>query len=256
MADFWRVERAALDGRAADLAHFEFAVWRGAVTQVLDALPAGGTLTELGRRFVAGMAAQAAAWADEPVPGRPRSVARAEEHDLRAVWRGRHLRPDPGPVRETAAAWRRGADPKEAPPVPSRLRPDSGPGSPDARSELRRVLLAEPGALAERAAEGTGTARPAALAAADVALLHGAADDAVRGYLDVLARHPASASAWAGLGLALRDTGESTAADALLHRPELVRAVTAELRTGPGAPPDPVAVADWIGRSGAVDEEP
>ncbi|MGW1209993.1 aKG-HExxH-type peptide beta-hydroxylase [Streptomyces sp. NPDC002499] len=253
VTEFWRVERRALSGPAADLAHFEYAVWHSAVGEALATLHAAAGLTEAGRQFVERMAEAADDWPYEPVPGWPGKLARAEGADLRAVWRARHTRPDPGQVRALTEAWRSGADPRTAPGVHSRLRPDPQAGSPDARGELRRVQLAEPDALPTRArALGEATGRPSDLVAADVALLRGEADRAVRGYLEVLAAHPELPSAWAGLGLALSDADEPVAAHALLRRPEVVRAVHRQAAERYGRSPDPVDMADWVGRNRSV----
>lgn len=251
VADFWRVERWVLDGPAADLAHFEFAVWRAAVGETLRTVSTAAGLTDVGRLFVARTAEVCAAWETEPVPARAKETAQAESADLRAVWRARHRVPDPGAVRALTDAWLRGTDPDTAPRVTSRTRPAPGVATPDLRSELRRVQLAEPAALPERARHG----RPESLAAADVHLLRGAAGPAVAGYRATLAGRPDSASAWAGLGLALSATGAGHAARALLRRPEVVRAVHEQAITATGSTPDPVAVADWIGRTPAGRDE-
>ncbi|MEU5702687.1 HEXXH motif domain-containing protein [Streptomyces aurantiacus] len=253
VTEFWRVERRALSGPAADLAHFEYAVWHTAVGEALATLRTSPGLTEAGRQFVERMAETADAWPYEPVPEWPGELARAEGADLRAVWRARHTRPDPGQVRVLTEAWRSGADPGTAPGVRSRLRPDPRGGLPDARAELRRVRLAEPETLLARVrADEDASSRPLALVAADVALLLGDAARSVRGYLDVLTEYPGLPSAWAGLGLALSAAGRPTAAHALLRRPEVVRAVHWQTHERYGVSPDPVEVADWIGRNPAV----
>ncbi|WP_223281527.1 aKG-HExxH-type peptide beta-hydroxylase [Streptomyces antnestii] len=54
VADFWRTERHALTGPRADLAHFEFAVWRDAVAIALRTLADQPGLTPWGRRFDGG----------------------------------------------------------------------------------------------------------------------------------------------------------------------------------------------------------
>lgn len=256
VTEFWRVERRALSGRAADLAHFEYVVWRTAVSEALATLRSSSGLTEAGLQFVEGMAVELENRPEEHVPGWPLALARAEVADVRAVWRARHTHPDPGQVRALGEAWLRGADPRTAPVVRSRVRPDPRAGSPDGRGELRRVRLAEPEALPARArAESDASGRPAALVDADVALLHGEPDHALRRYLDVLAAQPQLPSAWAGLGLALLDAGERTAAHAVLRRPEVVRAVHRQARERCGRSPDPVEVADWVGRTPVVCEE-
>ncbi|MDH6696698.1 HEXXH motif domain-containing protein [Streptomyces griseoviridis] len=251
VADFWRVERHALRERAAELAHFEFAVWRTAVSETLAVLLTAPGLTDAGRLFVTRLTAEAATWDQEPVPASPEALARAELADLRAVWRVRHLRPDPALADALAAARRRGADPRTAPTVRSLTRPDPGAVVPDPRGELRRLLLADPDALDRQARAAGSAVGPGAPVAADLLLLRGAAAEAVDAYRTLLAEHPEAVSAWAGLGLALRETGVRIASAALLERPEVVRALHA--RTAPGG--DPVETADWVGRTPRAPEQ-
>ncbi|GAA0667728.1 HEXXH motif domain-containing protein [Streptomyces thermocarboxydovorans] len=258
VAGFWRVERHALDGTAARLAHFEFALWREAVTQALRTLESRAPLTPLGRRFVAAMTEQAAAWAAEPVPADAEALARQETADLQAVWRARHTVPDAEGVRLLARAWRDGTDPHTLPEVPSEVRTDPRYGPPDPRGELRRAALTGPGAVAAHAHGGSYAAgRDPELTAPDIALCEGDAERAEHGYARVLARDPHSPPAWAGLGLAFAATGAPAAAHAVLRRPELVRAVHRALaRDGEGAPPAIRTLSDWIGRIPAVAGEP
>jgi len=250
VAEFWRVERHALTGTAADLAHFEFALWREAVSEALDTLASSPEpqLTSLGTRFVAAMAEHTAAWAQEPVPSGPLGLAREEAADLRAVWRARHTRPDAEHIAVLTGEWLRGTDPGTLPAVGSVLLPDPGSGPPDPRGELRRALLDGPGSLLAHArSEVYSASRHPALTLADIALFEGDAVRAVQAYRDVLAERPESPSAWAGLGLAFLASGEQAAAEGLLRRPEVVRAVFLALRRQ-GEQPDALVLSDWVGR--------
>ncbi|WP_164555732.1 MULTISPECIES: HEXXH motif domain-containing protein [unclassified Streptomyces] len=245
VADFWRVERHALSGRRADLAHFEFAVWRDAVAQALRSLSEPGPqarLTDWGRRFVARLAAWTAPWAGEPVPSHPLALARAESADLRITWRLHHLRPHPDEVRELAERWRsgrpaRGVDGGAEPAVRAS---DGGRGEP--RGELRRVLLAD-GSLT--AADAAGDRRPELLAA-DHDLVGGDVAGALRGYQAVLADDPGAHPAWAGLALALHAADAGAATPCLHARPELVRALALELQADGTSPVDPVKLCTWL----------
>lgn len=232
VADFWRVERHALHGPLGDLANFEFAVWRAAVRRGIDALVECGGLTALGDRFVSRLALEYEPWADEAVPERPLALAREESADRWSVWRARNTRPGREAVRTLARYWQAGADPETVPRAPlSRLREDGRPARPHQRVELRRLWITDPEAVA-----------PHALRTADVHLLRGETALAVKGYQEALD----APDAWAGLGLALDGAGESVAADALLLRPEVVIAIWDQVRRDRA--PDPVALADWIGR--------
>lgn len=248
VAEFWRTERHAVRGPQADLAHFEFAVWSRGVLAALDTLCVSPGLTPLGRQFVTCLADESRPWADEAVPARAHAWALDETADLKAVWRARHLRPPRGAVDSWADCWLSGADPKTAPAIRSRLRPDPNAGSPDVRGEFRRILLADPGLLPARVRETDASRRPPAMTAADIHLLHGDPARAAQGYIRVLAAAPGLPSAWAGLGLAAEQLGEPSAARALLRHPEAVRALHGNLAETTRRAPDPLALADWVGR--------
>lgn len=244
VADFWRVERHALHGHRADLAHFEFAVWRDAVAQALRSLSAPepqACLTDWGCRFVARLASWTAPWAREQVPPRPLATARAEGVDLRVTWRLHHLRADPGAVRELAERWRAGQPPRGVD-VPVELGRPGAAGGREPRSELRRVLLAD----GEPAGGIDGVDRPADLLAADLSLVAGDTADALRGYRTVLADDPGAHAAWAGLALALAAADATAATPSLLGRPELVRALALELHGDGASPVDPVKLCTWL----------
>ncbi|HCT80880.1 MAG TPA: HEXXH motif domain-containing protein, partial [Micromonosporaceae bacterium] len=73
--------------------------------------------------------------------------------------------------------------------------------------------------------------------------------DALRGYRTELATNPDRPASWVGLGLALSALNTNPpAAKALLHHPELVRAVHRKIRTMTDAEPAPEDLATWIGR--------
>ena len=236
VTEFWRRERHALSGPEAELAHFEFAVWRQAVVSTLGTLRTGGELSRWGRRFVARIAERAAGWADDEVPDRLRALAEDEAADRWALWRIRHLRPEKGVTAKLSDRWLNGARAGAAP-YPSRLRGviRTAPSTP--RAELRRRHL-----LRMRLDESVDPA--------DLLLVRGEARRAADGYLATLARDPGSRSAWVGLGLALHLDGAPTAqaaSRALLHRPELVRAVHLCTRARSASAPDPVELAAWMG---------
>ncbi|MFD0512376.1 HEXXH motif-containing putative peptide modification protein [Streptomyces aureus] len=116
VADFWRIERHALTGPRADLAHFEFAVWRDAVAIALRTLEDQPGLTPWGRRFVDGMARQAAPWAGDDVPAGALAPAQAELADLRATWCSHNLAPDPAATGLLTDRRLGGASEKRGPP--------------------------------------------------------------------------------------------------------------------------------------------
>jgi hypothetical protein len=90
VTDFWRVERRS----GAEVAAFEFARWRDAVTTATESLLAGSALTVPGARFVAAMREQAESWRSEQVP--PEVQRRAEEANAahHARWLAANVDPD------------------------------------------------------------------------------------------------------------------------------------------------------------------
>ncbi|WIV61288.1 aKG-HExxH-type peptide beta-hydroxylase [Amycolatopsis nalaikhensis] len=240
---FWRALATAEQGNAS--AAFEFALWRAAVDRTLSSVREDESLTAAGRRFLDGIAAEFGSWPAEPVAAEPGVWATAAAADHYATWRLRHLRPHAGAVATLARAWCRGdAWPKLEEPLEPRIpTPVPDGGWTDARTDLIRLRLGrDRDALAERGPVVPGVTQ------ADLALVSGDVEAAVRGYRSLLATDPDVPAALVGLGLALTARGTGPAARALLHRPELVRAVHRELRATADADPEVEAVAEWIGR--------
>ncbi|WP_410587783.1 aKG-HExxH-type peptide beta-hydroxylase [Amycolatopsis sp. lyj-23] len=246
VTSFWRALATAEPSH--ELAAFEFALWREQVWRTLTAVHADSSITPAGRRFLDGVAVELRPWQTEPVAACPRRWARFVAGDHYAVWRTRHLRPDPGVVAELAAAWREGLSrPRCAvagPPEPRVPTPVPDGDWPDARTDLIRLLLGPDGAIrfAEHASSVPGATQ------ADRHFVAGRATEAAAGYRDLLAVTPDDPSALVGLGLALSARSTGPASRALLHRPELVRAVHRLLRDEPGTTPPVEAIAGWLGR--------
>jgi HEXXH motif-containing protein len=245
---FWRA-LAHAGPRSPDRgAAFEFAHWRTQTWRVLRVLRDDPSLTAAGRRFVDGIAERLGPWQDEPVPADLVDLVTAAGADHYAGWRMRHLRPDPATVANLAHAWLAGRDrpppirlATERPPTPV---PDGSWSS--ARADLTRLRVADPLA-GRRALSGTGLSVPGATAA-DLAYATGRLTDAARGYRAELAEDADLPAAWVGLGLALSGLGVLPAARALLHHPEVVRAVHRRLRAHSRPDPAPEELAAWIGR--------
>ncbi|WP_344421706.1 HEXXH motif domain-containing protein [Amycolatopsis minnesotensis] len=244
VAAFWRALAEADPGsrRAA----FEFACWRRHSWHALRALRADATLTAAGRRFLDGIAERLGPWQDEAVEAEANRLAEAVARDHLAGWRARHLRPDPSVVAELAAAWSNGrarppvaADPADLPPTPV---PDGSWSR--ARTDLIRLVVGDP---PSPPLPDVWLTVPGATGA-DFAYATGRFAEAVEGYRAELAADPDRPASLVGLGLALSARGPHPAARALLHCPELVRAVHRHLRgTSPG-PPAVERIAAWIGQ--------
>ncbi|MGW3994930.1 aKG-HExxH-type peptide beta-hydroxylase [Amycolatopsis sp. NPDC004772] len=242
---FWRALAAAEPGN--ELAAFEFALWRGQVWRTLEAVHGDDSLAEAGHRFLDRLAAKIGAWQEEPVSAHAKALARASAENHYAAWRVRHLRPDSGVVAELATAWREGLsrphsligrlEPREPTPVPD------GDWE-DTLTDLIRLRLGTDGAarFAAHGAAVPGATEP------ELEFVAGRPVAAAAGYRRLLAANPDDAGALAGLGIALAARSTGPATRALLHRPELVRAVHRLLRNEPGATPSVEAIAGWLGR--------
>ncbi|MBV8539217.1 MAG: HEXXH motif domain-containing protein, partial [Pseudonocardiales bacterium] len=245
---FWRaLARAgakAPDRRAA----FEFAHWREQAWRVLCVLRDDPVLTQAGRRFVDGIAERLGPWRDEPVPADLGALVAAVSADHYAGWRIRYLRPDPATVADLETAWLAG----RTPPVATQLGTDRGPTPvPDgswssARADLIRLSVADP-LNGWNMLSRTWPSVPDATAA-DFAYVTGRLTDAARGYRAELAADADRPAAWVGLGLALSGLGVTLASRALLHYPEVVRAVHRGIRARTHTVPAPEDLAAWIGR--------
>ncbi|WP_439656085.1 HEXXH motif domain-containing protein [Lentzea sp. HUAS TT2] len=236
---FWRGTARSGESRRAS---FEFAHWRGQTWRTLLTLRRDATLTEAGQRFLDGVAEVLGPWQHEPVPEDVLGLAELLAADHRAGWRLRHLRPDPAIVAAAADAWMAG---RARPPVAlalADLPPTPVPDGPWSRS---RATLARLGASDE--GRDLWRAVPGATEA-DFALMTSRLTDAARGYRAELRVDPDRPASLVGLGLALSGSGPNPAARALLHLPEVVRAVHRELRRTARDVPTPEKLAWWLGQ--------
>jgi hypothetical protein len=245
VAEFWCRRAAATSGRHRAIAEFEFAYALGQTGEALRTLASSARLTGLGRRFVDGMRGWMRRLRTVEVSAPARRAAWAASADHRAVWRLRNLKPEPAWIAAAGAAWRRGGSP---PPAGVDL-VDPAPSEQSwhhARPTLYRIRtvaperfacwVADPGDLSERV---TGAS------AADVALVDGRPEAATAGYLSAIAGTPDDVAAWAGLAVSLTANGRPRWL--LLRKPHVVHAVYRDL-AGTETPPDPVRLADWLGR--------
>lgn len=245
VTDFWRVHRhrATTRGRNA-LPDFEFARWRTQTENACAELLGSDGLTPAGVHFVSGMGATLAGWHDEQIPVGLEVQARETAIEHGARWRLRNLTPASADVVALAAAWVAGD-------APSPL-PESGllSGTSEAHTDAPRLqlwhlrmtapdeferLVAQPGSVAARVPGATP---------ADLSFVRGDLGLAVSGYREQI-EESSGASAWIGLALALRRSGDEQTAAQLLCRPELLVAVHEHLRSS-GSAPSPESVARWL----------
>jgi HEXXH motif-containing protein len=243
---FWRALAGTGAGSLDRQAWFEFAYWRQETWRTLEILRTDTCLTLAGRRFLDGVAEVLGPWQREPVEEDVAQRAAAVATDHRAGWRLRHLRSSPDMVAELAKTWLAG---RSRPPV-ALLRADLPPTPvPDgswshARAHLIRLALTEAGQA--RLPDLWPTVPDATTA--DFAYVTGRYHDAAREYRAELAETPDRPASLVGLGLALAAIGPNPAARALLHCPELVRAVHRELRRTARHTPSQESIASWLGQ--------
>jgi hypothetical protein len=250
IASFWRRRHQSVSGADAALAAFEYGHARGQTNEALRLVRSAGELTDDGCKFVDGLLARAAPWLSEPLPPEIDRLVRLTLDSHRTTWRLRHLHPEPGEVLGLAKAWLAGN-----PPDAHLTRPTLVP-HPELRWPQRIAILARRrvGAIGRGDRDGAASVTDAsstALAVADAALVAGEASAARDGYLAVILDSSRDldsrdeVDAWTGLALAVAHAGPRPAVSALLTRPELVRAVHAEI-AATGAAPDPVDLAGWL----------
>ncbi|WP_250007948.1 HEXXH motif domain-containing protein [Actinoplanes sp. M2I2] len=244
ITEFWRTFRGHSSDSIGVLAHFEFARWRQQVRATLAVLAELPQLTAVGEDLVQGLIATADRWQSESVPERPLAAADAAVTDHRARWRIHHLQHPADVVAALAMSWAAGNDRPEPAGPPPIVTADPNARGLDARAVLTLWRLTDAAGFEQlrRDPSSIGVHVTGAIAA-DLAYVAGDLDQARQGYLTELTTDPGSPSAWAGLGLVLTAGWPGRAADALRHRPELVRAV----HRSTGEIGNPVQLADWIG---------
>ncbi len=238
--EFWEQERHRLRERERDLAEFEFALLREQTGTAIGELKCRRSLTEAGRRFVAGVESRFTPHGSDAVPEHLLRAAERAAADHRIGWRVGHVRPDAELVRDAVAAWAPGsaAPTTERPVRHHRL---------DVKAVLARVLLADPADLkAARDLLGSTAQVADGAGEGDFAFVTGALEEARDLYLAELSRPCDRPGAWAGLALALDELDPGPASRVLVELPELVSAAHTAVTLATGEAPDPEALAGWF----------
>ncbi|WP_189133331.1 HEXXH motif domain-containing protein [Wenjunlia tyrosinilytica] len=244
---FWRERRTRLSGPEADLAQYEFALWRRQTLSALRILQERPELTDYGRHLVDTLSQRLASWQTEPVPANVLSAAEAAAVDHRISWRLWHLRPDRELVAELARAWSRG----QAVPLPltsveqSRVVSDPRAQWLDTRAVLARLQLVDPVEFRRLRADPNPGQQVSGAVPADLDYVSGDLEEAGERYEAALVERPDSPPHLAGLAMCLHGTGDSD--HILLHRPELVRAVRQAILSEAGKTPSVRELALWLG---------
>lgn len=248
VTEFWAVHRALVTGREAELAQFEFALWRRQTWAALQLLREQPALTDIGRRFIAVIADRFTVLWPQPVPPEALMAANAAATDHFAAWRALHLRPDRRLVREATKAWLAGRPPPTDQESDPAVEPCADTQPLDVKAVLARMRIADPAGFASlRSAPELPGRQVAGASPADVAYVAGDLVAAHRLYLAELSETPDRAGAWSGLGLTLAATNPGAAASTLLDRPELVKAISWEVAATTGRAPAPEELATWLG---------
>lgn len=250
---FWRrLASATTDERLRRRAEFQMLYWREQTFDACRELLSSELLTWEGKSFIR------AAWAVEQecpatVDGDVRVRALAKEAVLahRMRWRLHHMRPHPGAVAELAAAWIAGGGPPGRA-VAATTQPDHAVPQLHDYTELLCQVAVDPSLPREARTAPGGSL----LDEADVARLLGETETVRRLAVGQVNQAPECSEPWARLGLALRsraphaptEADSHSAAQALIHSPELVQATYLQVAQITGTLPDPVNVAQWLGR--------
>nr|WP_286169357.1 HEXXH motif-containing putative peptide modification protein [Actinospica acidiphila] len=247
---FWHAHRRDPDAAQGSLAHFEFALWRDAVSATLDTVRGHDRLSSLGHRLLGSLTRICAEWLTEAVPYEELRLAREAADSHRARWREHHLRPAPDVVDLAVRAWRRReACPPSVRVTPSSLRPDAEASYLDTAAVLARHRLTDPdGPWRDPEA---GAVRGAETV--DVLLTAGDRLAARRMLTDRLVAGDLRVGSWSLLGRAVATDPEHKATSRfLLHSPHWARAVWNTLVAQHEERPDPLALAAWLGRAPAM----
>lgn len=227
VADFWRERRHRLGGERGRAAEFEYVFWRNQARRAAGTLLGSPALTVLGRSFVETLARTLDGWSDECHP-RVRGAVSECATVTGVAWRLRNHQVSMSWVSRLAVAYESGEACPAVPPAEVQV---GGPGGSAMAGDLVRAIrqravdpvAAEPHGGSAVVAEPTG-------------------ERAVANLDGRLRRHPDDADTWALLALTLSRRGQAPAALAVAQRPELIRALVAEL----AGRADASAVAGWL----------
>jgi HEXXH motif-containing protein len=228
VVEFWHVQRDLVPEPHSRRAHLTFALRARQVRRVVDDLRGATGLTDLGRRFVAGVSVRLAACETADVPEDVSAVATGLLEDHYSTWRLRHARARPADVAALVEDWFAGRAPSSPLPVGGDVVASRERGETN-RAALLKALVLDPG----RRERMLGAGGP------DAEYVLGDHTGATAGYLGRIRSNPEDGDAWTGLGMALRSS-------VLLNRPEVARAVHNAVLTRTGTPPDPVRLAAWL----------
>ncbi|MGW0188400.1 aKG-HExxH-type peptide beta-hydroxylase [Streptomyces sp. NPDC003362] len=249
VTEFWWLLSCASSGRERRRAQFELAYWGRETWDVFTALRSSPHLGEAGRTFMDELERTASPWRGETdIPEDVAALAVEAAAGQRARWRLHHLRVEADVPARLTRAWAAGGERPGVPRGFAALCPDPAARLLDTGLPLLREAAVD---LAEfrrtHEAAGPQGADPDGQVA-DVARLLGDLPRARHLATRQIADSPLSPEPWVRLALAVRrdQRAPAAAARALIHRPELVRALYHRIRQTTGAAPDPVDVAEWV----------
>ena len=253
---FWR-ERLRRDrGAAAELAGFEFALWRQQALRVAVGLDDHRAVTPRGRALLDAIERELRSWGTETVAESPRELAGMAARHHAMGWRTHHYQQPAAEVQRFADAWRARADAPGCRPEAGRLEVDPSACRLDVLAVLARLSIIAPKEFWRLSDEPESIEEVVPGATfADLVLTRRDHKSALDLYERELAAAGARPIAWAGLGVALERLGRERSAALLTAVPELVAAVFRELAEA-GEPPLPTALVGWMAGEAASTRTP
>jgi len=203
--------------------------------------------TSTGMTVIAAMETAVASWPGMQPAGYPAILADDLVSDHLIRWRLRNLLPRDRDIARLVTAW---SNDRHPPSVP---RATLGPDHRESFAEDSRPRLAYR-ALADGAPPGSGMSKAPA-SRADLHLISGEYQAASAAYQAEIGAGHGSPGTWAGLAVARRRlVGEGS--DAIIMRPELVRALYSRLSADSAHAPSPLDIAHWLAPACLDEQEP
>jgi HEXXH motif-containing protein len=248
---FWRQQRHIGEQPDRIRSEVEFARWRLATLDAASKVSGSPNLTQAGRLVVTGISNELSHWRGDPVTPEAERLADEARTEHRSRWRINYMRPPDSTVREFANAWLSGAQKLQYRADMDSIRRTRDPVIGPVLGYFMEARYRDP-LRVELLMQGGGTGTPLGelterLNEADIALLHHDNNTAVREYARRLLVS-SDVSAWVGLAIALQGSGSPVSAWLLTERPELVAAVYSHIYAICGESPEPMELAEWLGR--------
>ncbi|HEV2778995.1 MAG TPA: HEXXH motif domain-containing protein [Actinophytocola sp.] len=251
VADFWSREWPTA-GRGAELTYARTVRQLRIGHRILAGCP---ELTRTGTALVAALGVAIDRLPDAGLADDVRRIAADLTAQHRALWRLRHVVPEPAEVSALATEWLRG-EPISPPPAPvDRTTVTGAPGGDSPLLRLATALVEDPDSVAALADAGEVGLRYPGTDATDLSLLTGDYAETQATRLAQIAGGAMAAEVWASLSVAHGRLCVDPSLSPLAARPELVRAAWPAVANGAGAVRNPLAelVSRYVGGTSTSD---